>query len=82
MFAYMFLQTLKPFYPIDPDTFSAQFNLKPDNDTSGCIRYLRGDDPVVSKALRDVVAKLGKSVGYVNRPGLALMGGVEALREG
>lgn len=62
--------------------FSAQFNLKPDNDASECIRYLRGDDPVVSKALRYVVAMLGKSVGYINRPGLTLMRGVEALREG
>lgn len=62
--------------------FSDRSNLKPDNDTSERSRYLRGDDPVVSEALRYVVAMLGKSVGHVNRPGLALMRGVEALREG
>lgn len=59
-----------------------QLNLKPDNDTAKCIWYLRGDDPVVSKALRYIVAMLGKSVGYVHCPGLALMRGVETLREG
>lgn len=62
--------------------FLAQFNLKPDNDASECIQYLGGDDPVVSKALWYVVAMLRKPVGYVNCPGLALMRGVEALRDG
>lgn len=44
--------------------------------------YLGGDDSVVGKALRDVVAVLGEAVRYINGPGVALMGRVNALREG
>lgn len=55
-----------------------------ENTNSGAnnIRYLGGDDSVVSKALRYVVAMLGEAVCYINRPGVTLMGGVKALRDG
>lgn len=43
--------------------------------------YLWWDDSVICKALRYVVAILGKSVCYVNCPGVTLMRGVNALRE-
>lgn len=45
------------------------------------IQYLGRDDSVVGKALRYVVAMLGETVCYVNRPRFTLMRGVQSLRE-
>lgn len=44
------------------------------------IWYLGGDDSVVSKALWYVVAMLGETICYINRPGVTLMRGVKALK--